>query len=46
MSLIFVQPTQNGFIGMVGVFSMYEPLTDSELDREATIRALAFNVAW
>ncbi|KAA8523860.1 hypothetical protein F0562_010283 [Nyssa sinensis] len=40
------QAKQCGFMGMVASSSMYEPLSDSELDREAANRALAFNVAW
>ncbi|XP_076925519.1 beta-glucosidase 18-like [Bidens hawaiensis] len=40
------QPTQGGLIGLVAHCYMFEPLTDSELDREAAKRAFAFNVAW
>ncbi|KAL8230187.1 hypothetical protein R6Q59_000460 [Mikania micrantha] len=40
------QPTQGGLIGLVAHCYMYEPLTDSELDREAAKRAFAFNVGW
>ncbi|KAI3497081.1 hypothetical protein L1887_39462 [Cichorium endivia] len=34
---------QNGSIGIVAHCDMFEPLTDSELDREAAKRAFAFN---
>ncbi|KAD4178950.1 hypothetical protein E3N88_27541 [Mikania micrantha] len=37
---------ESGLIGLVAHCYMYEPLTDSELDREAAKRAFAFNVGW
>ncbi|KAL1815367.1 hypothetical protein ACET3Z_017941 [Daucus carota] len=37
---------QGGVVGIVISMFMYEPLTDTKLDKEAAIRALAFNVAW
>ncbi|KAL4580287.1 hypothetical protein LXL04_016475 [Taraxacum kok-saghyz] len=40
------QPKHNGLIGIVAHCDMFEPLTDSELDREAANRAFAFNVGW
>ncbi|XP_052208480.1 beta-glucosidase 18-like [Diospyros lotus] len=40
------QAEQGGVIGIVVNSFMFEPLTDSELDREAANRTLAFNVAW
>nr|QJC44973.1 beta glucosidase 10 [Stevia rebaudiana] len=40
------QPKQGGLIGLVAHCYMFEPLTDSELDREAAKRAFAFNVGW
>ncbi|KAI3497087.1 hypothetical protein L1887_39469 [Cichorium endivia] len=40
------QPKQGGSIGLVVHCYMYEPLTDSELDREAVKRAFAFNIGW
>ncbi|XP_057971557.1 beta-glucosidase 18-like [Malania oleifera] len=40
------QPKQGGCIGLVVHSFMYEPLTDQELDHEAALRALAFDVAW
>ncbi|PSS06315.1 Beta-glucosidase [Actinidia chinensis var. chinensis] len=40
------QPKQGGVIGIVVCAFMYVPMTESELDREAANRALAFNVAW
>ncbi|XP_024959605.1 beta-glucosidase 18-like [Cynara cardunculus var. scolymus] len=40
------QPKQGGSIGLVVHCFMYEPLTDSELDRNAAKRALAFNIGW
>ncbi|XP_024971995.1 beta-glucosidase 18-like [Cynara cardunculus var. scolymus] len=40
------QPKQGGSIGLVMHCFMYEPLTDSELDRKAAKRALAFNIGW
>ncbi|KAI3755806.1 hypothetical protein L1987_55612 [Smallanthus sonchifolius] len=39
-------PKQGGLIGLVEHCYMFEPLTDSELDREAAKRAFAFNVGW
>ncbi|XP_024959693.1 beta-glucosidase 18-like [Cynara cardunculus var. scolymus] len=40
------QPKQGGFIGLVMHCYMFEPLTDSELDRNAAKRALAFSIGW
>ncbi|KAK9077507.1 hypothetical protein SSX86_005844 [Deinandra increscens subsp. villosa] len=40
------QPKQHGSIGLIEHCYMYEPLTDSELDREASKRAFAFNIGW
>ncbi|KAI3708441.1 hypothetical protein L2E82_37610 [Cichorium intybus] len=40
------KPKQNGSIGIVAHCDMFEPLTDSELDREAAKRAFAFNAGW
>ncbi|XP_023738149.1 beta-glucosidase 18 isoform X1 [Lactuca sativa] len=40
------QPTQNGLIGLVAHCDMFEPLTNSKLDREAAKRAFAFNAGW
>ncbi|KAI3708434.1 hypothetical protein L2E82_37603 [Cichorium intybus] len=39
-------PKQGGSIGLVVHGYMYEPLTDSELDREAAKRAFAFDAGW
>ncbi|KAI3753778.1 hypothetical protein L2E82_25840 [Cichorium intybus] len=40
------QPKQGGSIGLVAHCFMYEPLTDTDLDREAAKRAMIFNVGW
>ncbi|KAL4555011.1 hypothetical protein LXL04_037621 [Taraxacum kok-saghyz] len=40
------QPKQGGLIGLVAHCFMYEPLTDSDLDREAAERAMIFNIGW
>ncbi|XP_071730161.1 probable inactive beta-glucosidase 14 [Rutidosis leptorrhynchoides] len=40
------QPKQGGLIGLSVHCYMYEPLTDSDLDREAAKRAFAFNTGW
>ncbi|KAI3685046.1 hypothetical protein L6452_34278 [Arctium lappa] len=40
------QPKQGGSIGLVMHCLMNEPLTDSDLDRKAARRALAFNIGW
>ncbi|KAF7141336.1 hypothetical protein RHSIM_Rhsim06G0195400 [Rhododendron simsii] len=40
------QKNQGGVMGIVVTASMYEPLTENEVDLEATNRALAFFVAW
>ncbi|KAL6999473.1 beta-glucosidase [Sarracenia purpurea var. burkii] len=40
------QAKQGGVIGIVASASMYEPLTENEVDQEAANRALAFKVAW
>ncbi|KAK9077512.1 hypothetical protein SSX86_005849 [Deinandra increscens subsp. villosa] len=39
-------PKQGGSVGLTVHSYMYEPLTNSELDREAAKRALAFHSAW
>lgn len=41
-----MQPKQGGLIGLVIHCFMYEPLTDSDLDREAAERAMIFNIGW
>ncbi|KAI3702887.1 hypothetical protein L6452_28640 [Arctium lappa] len=40
------QPKQGGSIGLVMHCLMFEPLTDSDLDRKAAKRAFAFNIGW
>ncbi|KAI3769250.1 hypothetical protein L6452_00351 [Arctium lappa] len=40
------QPKQGGSIGLVAHCFMYEPLTDSDLDRKAAERAMTFNIGW
>ncbi|CAH1424084.1 unnamed protein product [Lactuca virosa] len=40
------KPKQGGLIGLVIHCFMYEPLTDSDLDREAAERAMIFNIGW
>ncbi|XP_076944370.1 beta-glucosidase 18-like isoform X2 [Bidens hawaiensis] len=40
------QAKQGGLIGLVAHCFMYEPITDSELDRKAAERALIFNIGW
>ncbi|KAJ9551456.1 hypothetical protein OSB04_015501 [Centaurea solstitialis] len=40
------QPKQGGSIGLVMHCYMFEPLTDSDLDRKAVKRAFAFNIGW
>ncbi|PON45672.1 Glycoside hydrolase [Trema orientale] len=40
------QVRQGGFIGIVVLAFMYEPLRDEWMDRDAVSRALAFTVAW
>ncbi|XP_076899249.1 beta-glucosidase 18-like isoform X2 [Bidens hawaiensis] len=40
------QPTQGGLIGIVSNCFMFEPLTDSYLDKKAAGRAMLFYVGW
>ncbi|KAI3755811.1 hypothetical protein L1987_55618 [Smallanthus sonchifolius] len=40
------KPTQGGSVGLTVHSYMYEPLTDSELDRDAAKRAFAFHSGW
>ncbi|KAM0063332.1 putative beta-glucosidase [Helianthus debilis subsp. tardiflorus] len=40
------QPKQGGSVGLVAHCFMYEPITDSELDRKAAERAMIFNIGW
>ncbi|GAV82981.1 Glyco_hydro_1 domain-containing protein [Cephalotus follicularis] len=40
------QQKQGGFVGIISSTDMYEPLRDEEADRQAVIRALAYNVGW
>ncbi|KAK1439585.1 hypothetical protein QVD17_05405 [Tagetes erecta] len=40
------QSKQGGSIGLVAHCFMYEPFTDSDLDRKAAERALIFNIGW
>ncbi|KAM0018979.1 putative beta-glucosidase [Helianthus debilis subsp. tardiflorus] len=42
----YFQPQQGGSIGIAVHAYMYEPLTDSELDRQAAKRAMAFSLGW
>ncbi|XP_071730160.1 beta-glucosidase 18-like [Rutidosis leptorrhynchoides] len=42
----YFQPKQGGLIGLIVHACMYEPLTDTELDREAAKRAFAFHAGW
>nr|XP_043627488.1 beta-glucosidase 18-like isoform X3 [Erigeron canadensis] len=40
------QREQKGLVGIVLNCLMYEPLTDDDLDQEASARALAFDIGW
>nr|XP_043628758.1 beta-glucosidase 18-like isoform X1 [Erigeron canadensis] len=42
----YFQPKQGGLIGLTVHACMYEPLTDTELDRGAAKRAFAFHAGW
>ncbi|GKC94880.1 beta-glucosidase 18-like protein, partial [Tanacetum coccineum] len=39
-------PKQGGLVGLIEHCYMYEPLTASELDREAAKRAFSFHIGW
>eukprot|EP01004_Peranema_trichophorum_P003377 NODE_2370_length_1601_cov_49.550744_g2037_i0.p1 GENE.NODE_2370_length_1601_cov_49.550744_g2037_i0~~NODE_2370_length_1601_cov_49.550744_g2037_i0.p1 ORF type:complete len:491 (+),score=100.98 NODE_2370_length_1601_cov_49.550744_g2037_i0:52-1524(+) len=40
------QPQQKGIIGMVNTCGWCEPLTDSDADRAASVRAIEFTCSW
>nr|KAJ0188398.1 hypothetical protein LSAT_V11C900493870 [Lactuca sativa] len=43
---LYHDTTHGGSIGIVVSCLMYEPLTNTDLDREAAERAFAFNIGW
>jgi beta-glucosidase len=40
------QSEQKGLIGIVMSAPWFEPMTDAPVDRQATERALAFDIPW